>query len=296
MDGVLTAVGGYTDLVSFSSVSRAANKTARRANSVFNIAFELGNMLSARRPPPGSDPTFLGTFIHHAADEHALGKPHGIFLHDWESKCLLKPLPALSKASICTIAAAFGKLEWLQILRGQGDMFPWGDTLRAAAGAGHIDVFKWAWDLGCPFTHFSTEWGHDGERAMEDFGRPNPENVCVMAAAGGHLAVLQHLRSLGAQLEHRRHYQMGAGQIGAKERHYVLGVAWHRRDFAMMDWLILQDFDEFTPEDLTTGVKDTEQLNWIRQNLEAIDKNMNGNAADTAALRFFIDFMIKQSI
>lgn len=84
-------------------------------------------------------------------------------------------LPAVRPETLCCLAAAFGRLDWLLFLRGRG--FRERNVLSMAAGAGHLEIMKWAWEEP---DRDSPAWVNDELYC-----------ICAYAMAGGHLPVLK---------------------------------------------------------------------------------------------------------
>ena len=130
------------ELANFGKTARVGREAAAR-NRLVHIVTELA-ALAEGRSDPGNTGTFLGSFIYNES------RPAVIFEGHDRIMGINRPLPRVTRSQGCTLGAAFGKLEWLKFLRLKG--FGCGDTLRAAAGAGHLEVLKWAWMEGCPWT------------------------------------------------------------------------------------------------------------------------------------------------
>ena len=180
---------------------------------------------------------------------------------------LLMRLPVATARSLCTLAAAFGELKLLKRLRGRG--IQWGDTLRAAAGAGHLETLQWAASQGCLWTCYSLIPQGPSPRArnvyrlvagVEDSIRDtSPDNILAHAAAGGHLPVLKWARGQGARWP--------ANATGDKFRESVSRYACIRRDFEMMQWLA--DVEQNCPWssdtwELAIRTHDLQVMKWLR--------------------------------
>lgn len=226
------------DLAAFSCTCKLSRLAVKEEGIIVErIAADLTKLYEMRTANPKNKgvyleglhqgrETFLGTFIHNESLRNNLENPDRYLTQRvWVYTSKRNPLPKPSRTSLCTLAAAFGKLEWLKILRRKG--YCWGNTLRAAAGAGHLDVLKWAWDECCPWInwHESTSTA-----AVDDFKTCHSDSICMMAAVGGHLPILIWARNKGAQSNPNNvHVTCHPGEVSQ-------WAAFHG-DLAMLDWL-----------------------------------------------------------
>jgi len=101
------------------------------------------------------------------------------------------------------MAAAYGHLSLLQVLRAQIVPCPWDKwTCAQAAHYGHLAVLQWARAQGCPWDEWTcTQAARNGHLAVMQWARaqgcPWDEWTCAQAAHNGHLAVLQWARAQG---------------------------------------------------------------------------------------------------
>jgi hypothetical protein len=94
-------------------------------------------------------------------------------------------LPKERPETLCCLAAAFGRLDLLIFLHGQG--FKTDNVLAMAGGAGHLEILEWAWENGIVWPPETANW------YVRD-----QDLICKYAMAGGHLEVLKWARAHGA--------------------------------------------------------------------------------------------------
>jgi len=202
LDVVLSHLDNARDLAKYASVSRESKELVARSRvyptAISQIFDGLFVLFERRREPTlalrqaglgwvvDDRYTFFGTFIH---NEYLPTPVYDRTLAQYTATC--EQLPRVQARSLCTLVAAFGKLQWLKVLRSHG--YDWGDTMRAAAGAGHLDVLIWGKEQGA---QWSTGYGFG---AGYDFRSTCMDNICVYAAAGGHLDVLIWAHENGAK-------------------------------------------------------------------------------------------------
>jgi hypothetical protein len=118
-----------------------------------------------------------------------VGRRPQVYNADWPDRVLppgcTSVLPKERPGTLCCLAAAFGRLDLLILLHGQG--FPTDNVLAMAGGAGHLEILKWAWENGIDWPPETANW------YVED-----QDLICKYAMAGGHLEVLKWAREHGA--------------------------------------------------------------------------------------------------
>ena len=105
-------------------------------------------------------------------------------------------MPALSgQFATCAEAAGAGHLDVLKWAR---EYCPWDRwnacCLRAAEEGGHLEVLRWAREHGCPWDEETAAWaakkGHlEMLRWVREHDCPWGADTCAFAAQGGHLEV-----------------------------------------------------------------------------------------------------------
>ena len=104
---------------------------------------------------------------------------------------------------MCSIAARFGRLDMLAMMRDQGCPFDRLECEAEAAYAGHNDFFQWMLDNGMPLSDLCIDFAIKGNRfetvkwVVEKGGAPMNCDTAAYAAKCGRLEMLQWLRSKG---------------------------------------------------------------------------------------------------
>jgi hypothetical protein len=105
---------------------------------------------------------------------------------------------AWSAESICGDAAQSGSIECLRYLQQQGAPFN-AETMWRAAGEGHLAMCQFLHAAGCEWNevacHTAASSGHTSTlRFLRDNGCPwKPGQVCIAAASGGYIEMMQYL-------------------------------------------------------------------------------------------------------
>jgi len=160
LDVVMSYVTSPQELANYAQTSRS-NHEAAQQTELNRIVTELKNLV-------GSTQVGRRTTVVYNADWPEQFLPPGC----------KDALPEVRQNSLCCLAAAFGRLDWLVFLRGIG--FTNGKVLLFAAGAGHLEIMKWSWE---------------NDNSWPDTDR---DRICAYAMAGGHLPVLKWAREHGA--------------------------------------------------------------------------------------------------
>jgi hypothetical protein len=151
----------------------------------------------------------------------------------WLTVYMYQKLPAVvSRDNLSTLAAAYGRLDWLKVLL-KND-FPMTDhCLPAAAGAGHLDIVEWLWNGSVDHTGY-------GPSAMS-MSNQRWWISCFLteireyAAAGGHSHILEWTMAV----QTREDWQWWCSR-GSDSLRLLSSLACASGDIKTVQWLVSQ--------------------------------------------------------
>ncbi|PNH10613.1 Ankyrin repeat domain-containing protein, partial [Tetrabaena socialis] len=239
----------------------------------------------------------------------SLPVPHHAFVQRWSGVGAMRGLTRAQRWRLVSSTARSGSITNLEVLLALEGHTCFGDgALRAAAGAGQLEVCRWLRQQGCPWDLDPLTLGAAAEGGHQDVcewllasGCPWSEEAADKAARGGHVGLMDWLLATGHDLPsgrllraaaagcdlptlQRLHSMNFAQQLGGASKAMVLASAagsltadWR----AKVEWLEGQGCPR-TAEACAKAAKQPDwrgRLQWLQQRGYPLD----GAAAEAAA-------------